>query len=58
MMYLEILNSYMRMLGKHECHLIWKTKRMNYDIECIKMKENIDSTPHKSKKNAPILILV
>ena len=50
MMYLEILNSYMRMLGKHECDLIWKTKRMNYDIECIKMKANIDSTPNKSKK--------
>ena len=36
MMYVEILNSYMRMLGKRECDLIWKTKRVNYDIECIK----------------------
>ena len=35
MMYVEILNSYMSMLGKYECDLIWKTKRMNYDIECI-----------------------
>jgi len=43
--------------ARQTCDLIWKIKRVNYDIECIKNERKYSILPLIRAKNAPILII-